>query len=162
SALAEPAAYIADLADAPDILTAVVPEGYRLTHLDLAGYLDAHRGRPRRTTGHVYLADTPSFLAYWGKFANEASEVYATLNTGNASVTGVIDAPDKDLSAWGEHRVTFLPDVPPEWVRWLHADRQLLSQQAFAEHIEDSLPDIVEPNAATLLELVQSFEAATK
>jgi uncharacterized protein YfdQ (DUF2303 family) len=49
----------------------------------------------------------------------------------------------------------------PEWERWANRDGKVMTQQAFAEHIEDCLGDIRNPTAADMLEVAQSLEART-
>jgi uncharacterized protein YfdQ (DUF2303 family) len=47
-----------------------------------------------------------------------------------------------------------------EWKHWTSLDKQLVGQTDFAEHIEQGLKEIVEPPAADMLELAQTFHAA--
>jgi len=152
-------AFLAD-GIAPDLLAAVVPDGYQIAALDIARHLAPLRSRPRRTTGTVEVLDAPSFLAYWGKYSRPSSEVYA--DVAQNRITAVLNAPAAETSEWADHRVVLRLESTPAWWRWTQGDRQLMPQARFAEHVEDSLPEIVHPDAATMLELVQSFEAATK
>jgi uncharacterized protein YfdQ (DUF2303 family) len=46
-----------------------------------------------------------------------------------------------------------------EWQTWTKANRQQMSQLAFAEFLEDNLPDIAAPDSTSLLEMVLAFEA---
>ncbi len=65
--------------------------------------------------------------------------------------------PDK-MPQWGDHRVSLTLEVTPEWARWMAGDRKALSQEQFAEFIEDNLTDIIEPNAADLLDVAQMLQ----
>ena len=60
---------------------------------------------------------------------------------------------------WRDHRAHLTLTPTPEWQHWTSIDSELISQVAFAEHIEDGLTEIVEPTAADMLEVAQSFHA---
>lgn len=60
---------------------------------------------------------------------------------------------------WRDHRAQLDLAVTPEWQHWARRDGELMGQVAFAEHIEDGLSEIVEPAAADMLELAQTFQA---
>jgi uncharacterized protein YfdQ (DUF2303 family) len=48
------------------------------------------------------------------------------------------------------------------WEQWLALDGKLMGQEQFAEFLEDHLPELLDPAAATMLEIAQSIQAATK
>ncbi len=80
-------------------------------------------------------------------------------------VSGRIDVVFNDaalgIPAWRDHRAVLELTVTPEWTHWASKDARLLSQADFAEHIEDGVGEIVEPTAADMLELAQTFQAHT-
>ncbi len=157
-ALAEPATFSLD--DAPAALTAVVPDGYRLETAYLASNLDPHRPAPRRTRSRVKLDDIASWVLYLSRHgANETStEVYATIPS---RITAILDAPSEGRPAWGDHRAEILLTRSEAWLSVTAASGQMRSQDAFAEWIEDRSAEIVSPDAATMLEVAQSIQAAT-
>lgn len=158
AAAVNPEQFVADELSTPDVLAAVVPDGYRLTTLDLAGALDPHRSSPRRVHGTATVTDTASWLAYFGKHGSPASEVFGDVNA--SIVTAILNAPESpDIPHWGDHRVVLQLQLSPAWTAWKRLNGQLLTQEQFAEHLEDRLPDLREPDAATMLELAQTFQA---
>lgn len=143
----------------PDAVYAVVPEGYQLKLTDLTD-LRAHAPAPRRVVGTAVVTDAVSWLAYFDKYGDENSEVFGDVTT--STVTGILNAPGaEDLPAWGDHRVALQLRHSASWDAWIALNGQMLNQTAFAEHLEDRTPDLVEPDAATMLELAQSFQATT-
>lgn len=139
----------------------------------LGGDIETVRGddtplAPKRPRGTVKVYDADSFGAYFHKH-NEgtASEVYAD-PYGPAIIAllnGHGPTPDTDtdqILGHGDHRISLTFRTTPAWQRWTKLDGQLGSQVVFAQHLEDSLPDIVEPEGALMLELAQSFQAHTK
>lgn len=125
---------------------------------------EAHANQPRRKRGTVTAADAASFVAYVKKHGLDQTEVWAHAPT--SQLVAVINAHQgttsdgfEDRAGWGDHRVRLGLVHTPAWVAWTGQDRKLLSQVDFAEHLEDRLADIVEPAAAEMLELAQTFSA---
>ena len=52
--------------------------------------------------------------------------------------------------------------LSPEWQTWRAESGQQMNQEAFAQFIEDNLPDIAIPTAAEMLEISRSLEAKKK
>lgn len=125
---------------------------------------ETHADRPRRKRGTVTAADAASFVAYVKKHGLTHTEVWAHAPT--SQLVAVINAHQgvtgdgiEDYAGWGDHRVRLGLVHTPAWTAWTSQDRKLLSQVDFAEHLEDRLADIVEPAAADMLELAQTFTA---
>jgi uncharacterized protein YfdQ (DUF2303 family) len=127
--------------------------------VDLTG--DEYKDQPSRKTGTTTVRDASSFLAYWGKHSDEDSEVYADAE--KLTITAVLDAHTADDGPrWSGHRLHLALRETEAWKQWMRFDGHLLSQEAFAEFLEDHLPELLEPSAAAMLEIAQSFQAAVK
>lgn len=137
--------------------------------LDLTG--DQFLDFPRRKRGTVTVRNVASFKAYWDKHHDDASEVFADLDAG--TVTAVLDAHGtyeaggggEDGARWQQHRLilALVPTLP--WQEWTAKDRKFMSQELFAEFIEEHARD-VDPEgsvkSADLLETAQNFKATLK
>ncbi|ARF66243.1 hypothetical protein B1H20_16795 [Streptomyces violaceoruber] len=141
----------------PGFIYTLVTPGGGVQKVDLTG--PEHTGVPARKSGTTLVRDVDSFLAYFDKHGDDNSEVYADVE--NRTITAVLDAHTAGAARWGGHRLELRLRPTSAWSAWMHADNKLMSQTAFAEFIEDNLVDLVEPTAATMLELAQSFEATT-
>lgn len=126
--------------------------------IDLTG--PEHTGQLPRKTGRTTVRDATSFLTYYAKHHDDASEVYSDVEA--LSVTAVLDAHSADEPGFGEHRLHLQLRRTKAWEEWLNLDNKLVSQDTFANFLEDHLPDLVEPDAATMLEIAQSIKASTK
>ncbi|WP_086768159.1 DUF2303 family protein [Streptomyces bobili] len=126
--------------------------------IDLTG--DQYKDTPTRKTGTTTVRDAESFLAYWTKHHDTDSEVYA--DSERLTVTAVLDAHTTDGARWSGHRLHLALRETTAWAQWLHHDGKLLSQEQFAEFLEDHLPELLEPSSAEMLEIAQSFQAAVK
>ena len=125
---------------------------------DLTG--PEHTGIPPRKSGTTTVRDAASFLAYWTKHSDEHSEVYADAD--RLAVTGVLDAHTNDDARWNDHRLRLELRKTDAWSQWLALDGKLMTQEQFAEFIEDHLPELLEPKSADMLEIAQSIQGAVK
>jgi uncharacterized protein YfdQ (DUF2303 family) len=134
------------------------PTGVKI--FDLTG--DQYRDKPRRKIGIVDVRDVPSFLAYYSKHASPDAEVFADRRRG--TITAILDAHTGygGIPQWQGHRLVLQLQHTDVFKAWAAVDGQLMAQSTFAEFIEDRRADIVEPTAADVLELAQTFQATTK
>ncbi|WP_405543982.1 YfdQ family protein [Streptomyces phaeochromogenes] len=126
---------------------------------DLTG--PEYTGRVTRKTGTTTVRDAASFLTYYGKHRDvDATEVYSDVE--RLSVTAVLDAHAEDEPGFAEHRLVLALRRTKAWQEWTDLDGKLVDQERFANFLEDHLPNLVEPDAATMLEIAQSIKATTK
>lgn len=137
---------------------AVIPPGWDLQELP-PPY------QPTRPVAKVTLDDVDSFVNYWTLHHMGASRIYATLQP--PKFVAVLDdfiptgADDADCHApWREFRASFQPAYSREWQTWTTRNRKPMTQLEFAEFVQDNLPDVAEPDGATLLETALNFEAS--
>lgn len=156
---------IADLARAATGAEQLDPGGYyvyqlgdRINEIDLTG--DKYQDSPKRKAGITTVRDVPSWLAYWGKHSDVASEVYADRQA--LTVTAVLDAHTEEAPRFGGHRLVLKLQHSDEFVAWQAASGRLMNQTVFAEFIEDHRAAITDPPGADMLELAQSFHATNK
>lgn len=135
----------------------VIPEGQERFIIDLEAEREYLLDRPRRKTGSYSVADATSLLAYLSKHGTPDTELWADPQA--YAVTAVVNAHAEVSAGHGDHRAVLALRKTKPWTAWATHDRKMLPQLAFAEHIEDRLPDIVSPPAADMLELVQTFTA---
>lgn len=129
------------------------------THrIDLTG--DEYREQPRRKVGTVVVRDAASFEEYWTKHRSPDSEIYADRD--QRTVTAVLDAHAPDAARWQRHRLQLGLKYSQAWQAWTRADNTPMSQEQFAEFLEDNRADIHDPPAAQMLEIASSLQASTK
>lgn len=123
--------------------------------------LERYRKEPERARGTYKPATVASFLDYTKRFAEARTTVWVHPTEGK--VTAVLDDNGDGVEAkgWRQH-VVLLELIPtPDWLFWKEKDGQLMDQQTFAEHIEDGLEDVVDPEGAKMLEIAQSIQTHT-
>lgn len=113
----------------------------------------------------VRLHDRDSFTAYVNRYQSEATRVFAEpgfLASGVASITAVLDYHKPEAADYGVHTATYSPKYSEQWQRWHKASSTPMKQAEFAEFVEEVRSDIVEPEAARLLDIVRTFKASKK
>jgi uncharacterized protein YfdQ (DUF2303 family) len=126
--------------------------------VDLTG--DEYASAPKRKTGTYTVRDASSFHTYYGKHSDTDSEIYADAE--RLTVTAVLDAHTEDGPRWADHRLVLALRQTDAWKQWMQYDGKLLGQEQFAEFLEDHLPELLEPDSATMLEIAQSIQGVSK
>jgi uncharacterized protein YfdQ (DUF2303 family) len=125
--------------------------------------LEQFDNTPRRKRAHPEFFDPESFIRYFNAHAVKQESIIfgdATMEGGsfNAVIDYHTDCADHSAANWRSHRATLTLRATPEWKRWIGNDRKLLPQNSFAEFIEENLIDIVKPDAAAVLDVVQDIQ----
>jgi uncharacterized protein YfdQ (DUF2303 family) len=129
------------------------------------GQLDAlerFMPHPVRKRANVALRDHQSFIDYVAKHKEAGTQLFALVTEAGGSFTAIIDyhqAAEIGEARFGEHVVTYTAEHTPEWKRWLAGSGKSQGQVELALFIEDNRYDIVNPDGASMLELIKSFEA---
>lgn len=122
------------------------------------------RPAPGRSTGTVLVYDAESFalaverlaITDIGGGARPKPVVY--VDPAANELTAVLNDDTATAPGWRDHRVALELRRTPEWAAWI-AGQDYGPQRAFAERIEDGMPEIVTPSGAVMLELAQTFHA---
>ncbi len=135
---------------------AVVPKSADLVSLERL--LDA----PQRKRADITFAADSSFIAYVNAHTLPSTALFVDPERHRAlSVIDYHGVGADGAPQWCEHRAAFVPAKDPDWLAWLDNDGVKMTQLDFATFIEDHLPNIVDPPAAEVLEMVQLLEATS-
>lgn len=109
---------------------------------------------PLSINEHVKVVEVDSFVEYWSRYQNADSVIFVDdkANTINA----VFDYHGAEPE-WCHHKMTLSLLPTPEWARWRQYSGKRLGQVEFAEFIQDNMTDVVNPDGATLLEIVTNL-----
>ncbi|MBZ5619879.1 MAG: YfdQ family protein [Acidobacteriia bacterium] len=138
---------------APTGFYTVVPEDYKIESLE------QFMSSPLRIEQTVELHDAASFIEYVDEFGNpEVSRIFFDQEHERFEV--IIDYHGGNgAPGWCEHVAGFVARRSEEFKAWMAQNKKQMTQVDFARFLEDNLPDIVEPEGATLLEIALTFEA---
>lgn len=145
--------------------------------LDLTG--DPYRSEtglpPLRTRGTFHFHQLDGFIDYINNHyhAEDRAEIWA--NCGKSTITAVLDGhmrisrdewekSSEDLGqapGWGAHRAILEFQLTSAWQEWTAFAGKSHPQADFADFLEDHLSDVVEPDAADLLEIASSLSVTS-
>ncbi len=126
--------------------------------------LEAFAHMPKRKRAGVSLYEAKSFIDYIKAHkVSESTHLFGMANELGGSFTAVIDYHQKigattdqvGQAGWGDHRAVLNLCTTPEWKRWVESNGKAMTQEAFAEFLEDNVTDIINPDGATLIEIAQ-------
>ena len=146
--------------------TTALPPGWTLNERDL----EADDMQPRRSRGEIVVGDAASFaraveqrqlVAGGQSVGGLAPSMTLYANESTQTLVAILNDDDGSLAGWRDYRVRLQLIHTPEWVHWMNGDGAQMGQEAFAEHVENGLTELLEPEAAEMLEIAQRFHATT-
>lgn len=140
---------------------ALVPEGFTLQSLEPFIH-NEHKLAPERVKGTISVLDAESFVEYYTLFHDPNSRVFA--HEPDLSVLAILDyhAAGEGTARWGQHRLKLGLRRSVEWDRWTGANNKQLTQQQFAEFLEQNSLDISSPSPASIVEVARDLDAHTE
>lgn len=129
---------------------ALVPQGTAL--VDIEAYLPA----PDRKVTTVNVYDVDSLAAYIADQNENRTRIFASVS--KRTVEAVIDYHD-EAPSWCSHRAVLSCPFSDDWNDWNAKNKAALPQVTFAEFLEDHKWNVVDPDSATLMQIVQNLEA---
>jgi uncharacterized protein YfdQ (DUF2303 family) len=140
---------------------ALVPEGFTLQTLENFIH-NEHNATPERVKATVSVLDAESFVEYYTLFNDPNSRMFA--DETNLSVTAILDyhAAGEGTPRWGHHRLKLGLRKSVEWERWTGSNGKQLTQQQFAEFLEQNSLDISSPSPASIVEVARDLDAHTE
>lgn len=140
----------------------LVPAGYELRQLP-----PVNSAVTDHIVQHVTMHDADSFIAYVNEFkVGGQTRIFAEPGFLAAGETPQIVAkldyhePRSEVAGRVAHTARYQPRYSEQWERWTEACSKPLTQMDFADLVEEAAKDIVEPTAATLLDVVRTFKAS--
>lgn len=131
---------------------AAIPAGYTVESMEK--YLQ----EPLRVKQKVVLLTPADFCAYFERFKDESSVVFA--DERNATYLAIIDYHEADNTpAWNGHTAKYECPKSPEWSIWTGCSGKKMTQADFAQFIEDNYIDITDPAHADMIEISHTLEA---
>lgn len=134
---------------------AIVPEGYRIESLERFQTL------PNRTEANHSFVTVESLADYYRKHGADATAMVSA-DYKAAQIVAVLDGDRADGPGFKAHKATFKAEVAPKLAAWLKVSGQPMGQTTFGEFLESRAVDVVQPDAATIMEMVMTFDATKK
>ena len=133
-----------------DLHFVLVPKGFDLK--DLTEKFDERLDRPRRATGTARLQTAESFVAHCKRHSDAHSVLFAS-GESSLRMQAVYDyheaAGDDAKPRHCKHRAIYKFPVSLEMQAWMGNNGERMSQETFAEFLEDRLLDVLDPSQAS-------------
>lgn len=144
--------------DGPSKRFLIIPEGYEAKEVDVEKLLT----EPFRNKGSVGVATVDSFLRFSERELLVGTTVcFADQDTGYFK-TVFNYAAAGDMPGWSDRSVQLNLKKTTSWTRWMGSNGKQMDQLAFADFVEANLPDISEPDGATIIETIQQLKVHRK
>lgn len=116
--------------------------------------------KPHYKKQNLRVIDAQSFTDYLEKHG-DGPETEIRVNEDQARISAILDAGSKLTPGHQEHILELRPHIDDDWKAWARIDGDLMSQEDFADFIEDQALNITSPDAATMLEIATSMHVNT-
>lgn len=118
--------------------------------------------RPARIDRRLTFSDSESFIRYINDFRDEGTRIWALFGNSGGKYQAVLDYHhDADHPRWGSHVADYSCPTTPEWDRWIGLSGKPMTQDVFADFVEEQRLAFIDPDVATMLEISRSLEAST-
>lgn len=164
-----------------EIPVVLTPSGMSVDVMkDVLDVADERADRPRRLRGTAAHFELASFIEHINRFKNADSVVFADPSAVRLQAVFDYHAPNDtasggathdDLARWAKHRSSYACPLSEQWKLWTGANGREMSQEAFAQFIEDNMVDLSNPTAedgdlfpkpAAVLEMARKLAIHTK
>lgn len=136
-------------------LYAVVPHGHSVESLEHL------QDRPNRLAGNRTFIDVKSLADYLARFEQPSSIAFS--DAGHARITTVIDYHEgQGEPAFGEHSASYQARKSVPYAAWCAIDERVMQQREAIEFLEDRAKDVQQPDPATIMDLIMTFEGMKK
>lgn len=133
----------------------ILPHG--LNHHELTPRHGTEVLLPKVIDQRVTLQSADALVEYVNRFKFEQSLLFADLD--QSAIVAALDYHAKDQPENVSHRATLSLPFSEEWKIWREMSGKLVAQLEFARFIEENAPDILAPDAGSLLEAVRDLQA---
>lgn len=114
--------------------------------------------QPQRRSGCTHVQDQAGFITIFNRYKNDDSTmVYADRKEG--VFKAVFNDHSPQGTGWRDHVCAYACPKSNEWKAWLDKDGVKMTQEDFAQFIEQNLVDIVDPSSAHMLEISRELVA---
>lgn len=130
----------------------IIPQRYQLADVNL----DQYRPQPRRKKGAFAFTQVASFCTYLNAHKGSGTQVF--IDRAEARFSAQINGHATISPGWADHTAEFLLLPTDAWAAWLAKNGRSMTQQEFAEFLEDRLSEIAEPSGAELMEAATNLK----
>jgi uncharacterized protein YfdQ (DUF2303 family) len=138
---------------------------------DVLAELDRRRANPVRRSGTTSHDELMSFIDHVNRNKVE-SRTTIWADTSNTTFTAIYNDHDtggsEDKAGWRDHRAVYTCPLSPEWIQWNDKADEWLTQEDFAQWLEERMEDLAAgidnlcPAPVELLEMARNLQIYTE
>lgn len=114
--------------------------------------------KPLRQKEARSVATLEAFNEYVKRFKGAESSIYVSGSAGRYVITAELDHPGVATGpVWKDHTVSFTLEPSEDLKRWLESNKKGLTQEQFADLLEERARNIIAPPAADILEMANTL-----
>lgn len=134
---------------------ATLPDGYSVHDLE------KFEPAPRRARADHKFREVETLAEYLIRYGNQDSVAFADWRA--RTIRAVIDYHEPDgAPAFGEHRASFIAQRTSAWEAWRGVHDKPMAQVAFGRFLEENAHLILEPDAASVVEVCMALDAVKR
>lgn len=143
------------ISDDPDVVlpTVLVPPNYQLESLE------RFAPNPWRKRSKLVFDNLESFVQYIKDDQSKTPAVFCCVDPASPAIECILDYHEGLTPGWCEHRASINFELTQPWRDWQNSNKKRLPQLDFCEFLEDRSGDVVEPQAAEVVQACSKFEA---
>lgn len=123
--------------------------------------LEDFQPSPNRIVEKPTFRTTKSLADYVSRFHSPGNPPVVFSNPDTAIITAVLDY-HSDAPSHCAHRPRFRAGYTPAFSAWVKINGQSMSQVSAGEFLEERATDVISPDAASIMDMVMSFDALKK
>jgi uncharacterized protein YfdQ (DUF2303 family) len=136
-------------------LTGAVPA--LLAHEDLQLLeLEKLLPAPVRIRAREVFSAPASLARYMAEHLDPRRLPAVLINHDKATIMARMDPHQRGSASWQDHEAMYQARKTPQWSAWRAADGKMVKHREFVDWLEDRLPDIAEPLAADLMDMMRT------
>ena len=123
--------------------------------------LEQYQTQPNRLRANIVFHQLESFAKYVKSHGSSMEPRRKDFVTKEGMFLTLFDFGDPTIPGFGDDKACYSPAFSRQWLTWMGKHNKSLKQAEFATFIDDNKDDVIEPNTADLIRIIENIEGHT-
>ena len=123
--------------------------------------LEEYQQQPNRLRSNIVFHQLESFAKYVKSHSADAEAIRKDFVTKEGMFLTLFDFGNRVVPGFGDDKASYAPSYSRQWLTWMGRHFKSLKQSEFATFIDDNKDDVIEPNTADLIRIIENIEGHT-
>lgn len=123
--------------------------------------LEQYQQQPNRLRANIVFHQLESFAKYVKSHSADAELNRKDFVTKEGMFLTLFDFGTRVVPGFGDDKASYAPSYSRQWLTWMGRHNKTQKQSEFATFIDDNKDDVVEPNTADLIRIIENIEGHT-